>query len=579
MSKEQIKRLRKTYTAEFFRQNRLAAFLGILCAFVSALLNIVLSWFLQQLIDTANANGNPSRMTFLTFLALGIILIAALVLFIESRSVPRFLRRAMTQYKNQAMKDLLKKNLASFQKESSADYISALTNDAVQIQDTYLVNLFHGIELLLCFFSALALMIFYSPLLTVISIVLCLLPMILSLHQGKRLSSLAQAVSEKNSLYMSQVQDILQGFPVIKSFQAESHVLSLYREGNNQLEHKKEEQSRVSKQIGLLSYVGALTTQLGVSLIGGWMALSSMGLTGGMVLAFTNLMNFVLQPIRELPDLLAKRKAALALVDRLAQRLQENIREKGQPLPQLPGQAPHQVNLQLHQVHYAYEEGKPVLRGLTANLEAEKAYALVGGSGSGKSTLLQLLLGADSSYSGQILFNGKELRELDANAVFGAISLIQQQVFLFNATVEENISLFQEIPEEKLQMVMKEAGLEEFMGEEGRKKLCGENGNLLSGGQKQRISIARSLLRETPILLVDEATSSLDNQTAYQVTQSILNLKTYLRLVVTHRLEEKLLQQYDQILVLKEGKITEKGTFRELMDQKGYFYSLYTISQ
>ena len=123
------------------------------------------------------------------------------------------------------------------------------------------------------------------------------------------------------------------------------------------------------------------------------------------------------------------------------------------------------------------------------------------------------------------------------------------------------------------------SGLSEFIARRGSDALCGENGCNLSGGEKQRISIARSLLRKSPVLLMDEATAALDTQTAYRVVSSILDLKGLTRIVVTHSLDEKILGRYDQILTMKAGRIIESGTYEELMEKKGYFYSLYTISQ
>lgn len=126
---------------------------------------------------------------------------------------------------------------------------------------------------------------------------------------------------------------------------------------------------------------------------------------------------------------------------------------------------------------------------------------------------------------------------------------------------------------------MKLANLHEVLKAHGKEYLCGEGGSRLSGGEKQRISIARSLLRKSSILLVDEATAALDAETAYQVSSDILNLENITRIVVTHSLESSLLRRYDKVIVMKEGKIEETGTFEELMEKKGYFHALYTVSQ
>ena len=139
--------------------------------------------------------------------------------------------------------------------------------------------------------------------------------------------------------------------------------------------------------------------------------------------------------------------------------------------------------------------------------------------------------------------------------------------------------MFRPFPEEQVNEAIRLSGLSTFIAEKGADYLCGENGCFLSGGEKQRISIARSLLNQSRVLLVDEATAALDPETAYQVSSAILSLENVTRIVVTHNLDESLLKQYDGILVLKNGSIIEAGTFLDLLAAKGYFYSLFTISQ
>ncbi len=150
---------------------------------------------------------------------------------------------------------------------------------------------------------------------------------------------------------------------------------------------------------------------------------------------------------------------------------------------------------------------------------------------------------------------------------------------MFNATIKDNITMFREFPEEQIHEAIRLSGLSMLVEEKGEGYLCGENGSGLSGGEKQRISIARSLLKKSQVLLVDEATAALDAETAYQVSGAILGLEGVTSIVVTHALDEGLLKQYDGIITLKNGAIVESGTFEELIAEKGYFYSLFTISQ
>ena len=159
------------------------------------------------------------------------------------------------------------------------------------------------------------------------------------------------------------------------------------------------------------------------------------------------------------------------------------------------------------------------------------------------------------------------------------MSVIHQNVFVFNASIRDNVSMFREFPQEALDEAIRRAHLRELRDARGADYLCGENGKGLSGGEKQRVSIARSLLKKSSVLLVDEATAALDMQTAHQVSSDILDLTGMTRIVVTHSLEEALLRRYDGIFVLKNGTLAESGSFDELMQRKGYFYALFTVAQ
>lgn len=241
--------------------------------------------------------------------------------------------------------------------------------------------------------------------------------------------------------------------------------------------------------------------------------------------------------------------------------------------------AVHLVNaIELEHLSFGYEADKPVLKDVSLRFESGKKYAIVGGSGSGKSTLLNLLMGSYGGYEGSLTIDGIQMREISTDSLYDLTSLIGQSVFLFDDTLKNNITMFREFPAEQVEAAVKRSGLQQLVSERGMDYRCGENGVNLSGGERQRVSIARCLLRGTPVLLLDEATAALDNQTAFAVTGAILHLDGLTRIVVTHRLETALLEQYDGIIVLRDGQVLEQGTFGELMDRKGYFYSLFTLA-
>ena len=401
-------------------------------------------------------------------------------------------------------------------------------------------------------------MLWSSPVMTAIAIGVTILPLVASLLTGNKLQEAEKRVSERNKDFTAALHDCLSGFSVVKSFKAEKEVYKLFAESNRALEGDKFSKRRIKILVGMIGAVTGIFAQLGVFLIGAYLALSGYGLTPGVLIIFVNLMNFMIQPIAELPGLLASRKAALGLIDKLATALEKN--------PTSDGSA-------------TLSREKDVLHELSAEFKVGKAYAIVGGSGSGKSTLLHLLMAGSREYAGSILLDGTELRSIAPESLYETISAIQQNVFVFNASIKDNVSMFRSFPRQELDEAMRRAHLTGLIAERGEDYLCGEGGSGLSGGEKQRISIARSLLKKSSVLLADEVTASLDAQTAYQVTSDILDLHGMTRIIVTHTLEESLLRRYDGILVLKDGRIAEAGSFDELMEKKGYFFALFTVAQ
>ena len=187
-------------------------------------------------------------------------------------------------------------------------------------------------------------------------------------------------------------------------------------------------------------------------------------------------------------------------------------------------------------------------------------------------------MGYYRDYRGTVAIDGDDIKSFSADSIYDLMSLIDQKVFLFDDTIRNNITMFAPFSDEDVNRAIKLAGLDEVIRKRCEDYRCGENGNTLSGGERQRIAIARSLLKGSSVLLVDEATASLDNETARYVSSAILALKELTRIVVTHRLDESILKQYDGIVMLKNGIACEIGTFKELMEKRGQFYSLYMVA-
>ena len=214
------------------------------------------------------------------------------------------------------------------------------------------------------------------------------------------------------------------------------------------------------------------------------------------------------------------------------------------------------------------------------DIQKGEKIAIVGMSGSGKSTLLNLLLRFYDVTSGYISIDNQDLQDISSESLYNLMTVVQQDVYIFDDTLSANITLNQPFAEDDIKQAVQQSGLENYIleNELGLQTLCGENGANLSGGQKQRLSIARALIRKTPILLLDEATSSLDNQVTTEIENSILKIRDLTTLVVTHKLNETLLKKYDRILFMKDGDIVEDGSFDDLIYREGEFYKLFKLS-
>ena len=569
---KQNKKKSREFRRRLFYKNKICFIASVIMTIVMSFLNLMISWLIQQIMDSM-ANQNMQSAVRCAWIAVSVVIAYTVANAVYRAVYPRFLQRAMQQYRDYAFSRLTQKSLRSFSKEGTPLYVSALTNDCTSIENNYLAATFTLIEFLFCFLGALIMMLYYSPVMLVLAVALSFLPVAVSMTAGNRLTEQEKEISKKNERFVSIVNELLSGFPVIKSFRAETQASRLFSQRNEQAEEAKKNKRRTEQLISLLANDAGIIAQMGIFLAGAWLAISGKGVTAGVVIVFVQLMNYILNPISQVPLLWSNRKAAIALMEKLSDALSENVREEGRE--KLNG---FSEKIEVKDLTYGYEPESHVLKDLDVQFDEGKSYAIVGGSGSGKSTLLNLLMGSSSNYQGEICIDGVSIKNIESESLYQLMTSVQQNVFVFNDTIRNNVTMFHEFPDKEVTLALERSGLSEFIEKRGEDFVCGENGANLSGGERQRISIARALLRKSPILLVDEATAALDAATARAVSFSILNLVGMTRIVVTHRLEEAILRRYDKILVMKNGTICEQGNFDTLMQQKGQFYSLFQIA-
>ncbi|MBQ3237138.1 MAG: ABC transporter ATP-binding protein [Oscillospiraceae bacterium] len=569
------KSLQRQFTLQFWKGNRITFFIAITAYIFQVFVNLMISWLLQQFIDISSGINTGFTLLELTALSLAMIFMLVFCAVLIYFTKPKFISKAMRQYKDFAFSELMKKGISAFSKENTSVYISAFSNDAASIEQNYLLNIFNLVMDSLLFVGAFAMMLWYSPSLTFAAVLLAFLPIAASLAAGNKIAEAEKEVSVKNESFVSTLKDSLAGFSVIKSFKAEAAAIELFAKTDRTVEETKCRRKKLGTVLQMLGTGAGLISQFGIFIVCAYFAVSGKdGITPGVVMIFMQLMGLVTEPIGTVPEMLANRKSAAALIDKLANAINSNIRDEGKDVPAVLNDG-----IELKNLSFSYDGKEKILENVNFKFESGKSYAIVGASGSGKSTLLNLISGGNSGYSGTIAYDGTELCDISSTSLYDIISIIQQKVFVFNSSIRDNITMFRGFADNEIEKAASLSGLSELIAEKGKDFLCGENGSGLSGGECQRISIARSLIRKTPVLLVDEATAALDKETSFRIFGTLLSLDKLTRIIVTHDLDENLLKKYDCVLVLKNGKIIEHGRFEELMKKKEYFYSLFTVSQ
>jgi len=220
-----------------------------------------------------------------------------------------------------------------------------------------------------------------------------------------------------------------------------------------------------------------------------------------------------------------------------------------------------------------------VIKNISYKFKPGGKYAIVGGSGSGKSTLLRILMGYYDNYMGSACIGEYEIRDINRESLYQSLSVMHQNVFILDDTLRNNITLYNPYSDDEYEHVIKKAKLCELVASMASSANVGEGGNTLSGGERQRVAIARALIKGSKVLMMDEATSSLDNETAYDIENALVEMPDLTSIFVTHRYTKDILQKCDGILVMDKGELVESGTFDELYNKKEYFYSLYSVSE
>ena len=597
---------RNPLSQSFFQGNLKNLFMAVMGTTVLSVGILSVPQLMQILIDFLSGNHRYS-MHQIILMAIAVLLMVSFSGLCTYYFRTKFSTKAVFQYRKMAYHYLSKKKVTEFYGQNTAVYLSALNTDLQKIKEDFLDQIPILSQIVICGIGAVLVMIRYNFFLAMMACLISLIPFFAALFSGRKMEKIEENLSKENAEYLSFLKDFAVGFTIIKSYKVEGIFSALHDKICQKVEGRMEEREKCVEKINYFAAISGYITQFAILLLCAVVAYRSKSISVGTVLAFSRLINYIIDPVTELPGMLSKARTAYALSEQFWEKIgegeqeqkeqqeqkerqeQENSGEivkddyhkhidtdshkKALPIPALQG------DICFSHISFSYTPEKQVLKDFTLRVKEGEKLILLGASGSGKSSILKLLMGIERSQGGKISIGNRQLSTLPEESLFRSISYIQQEVFIFDGSIYENITLFQKYSEEELKQVIEKSGLKNLILEKGLDYPCGENGAALSGGERQRINIARSLLRKTPILLADEITAALDKENSYLVLDSLLSLENITEILVLHDLDSRILSRVDRICVFKEGEIVEEGIFSELMEKKGYFYSLFMMEQ
>lgn len=532
----------------------------------------IMSFTIKDLIDSC-ASQNLTLVYKNSMIILLYILTIVISSYISNIQWIKFIRSVMIDLKNDVFKKLSYRQKKEFDSANTASYMSLINNDLEMLQSSYFMNLFALFQIIISFLSASLSITMLNVYIGIIAIIFSFLPILIPYMFTKKLSVYKKNYSDSLSTFMEKSKDLFSGMSIIKSFNAQPQSYYIYKNKNIDVEQSRYKFHKFSLIVDILSIIASysvyfLTLALGIYLI------MKGKITIGTFIASFQLLNLVSSPILALTSQISSFKSVKLVKKKVEDILEEKeITNNGKVLECF------KKDIKFNNVTFMYESDRKVLDNITFTLKKGGKYILIGKSGSGKSTLFKLLLKYYDNYEGTIAIDNTDVKDINFDSLYNNISIIQQDVFMFDASISENITLFNNYSTDEIYNSIDKSGLKDFIDMLPNKaeSYIGENGNFISGGEKQRISIARSIIRNTPILILDEATSSLDKETSYNIEKTLLDMEDLTVIFITHKFSEDLLNSCDEIIVMDDGKIVEKGSYLQLLENHNYFYNLYNI--
>ena len=539
--------------------------------FIYISLEIGVAMFFGYVIDSASGaiNMQFSKVMIYTF---ALLITESVFKWIYEVMSYKFVAKMSLDTNIYIFNNLIKQDIESFYNNDVGDKISILTNDINTIETEYFRTFLNLVKSGFLFIFAFGTIFYVSYQMTIALMILSIISFVFGNIPMKNLKTFKEKFSNSQSEYTARTSEYFNGYETIKVFGLEKFISKVFYNNSKNVYDKGLAYQKRYSLVTMISYFFGGFTFLGGFVCGGYLAYKGF-ITLGQMIVCVQLTNHIVNPLMFAIESYGKFKSVDKILNKIENTL---ISEENVETTEIKD---FNNKISLEDVSFKYDD-KKVLENISFDFEKGKKYALVGLSGSGKSTLMKLISKRIKADEGKICIDGTDLDEISRNSIINLISTINQNVFLFKWIIYDNRTLCsKDYSEEKVKDVILKAELGKYLDRLYDKELISENANNLSGGEKQRISIARSLIKDTKIILADEILSSLDNEIAFSIEKGLLELENITLISVTHRLIKENLKQYDKILVLKDGKIEEKGNFEELMNFDSYFKKLYTISE
>ncbi len=524
---------------------------------IASVAGIIYAFVLSEVINQAVA-GNMRGLIRATVWGVVYIIAAVLCEYCYSRVQNRLLYYAKTSLKGDLFRSYFNKSSAEYENDNSAEYINEITNNVNTFAEVYFTNVLQLPMVFLEFVIAVALCIRIEPMMLLVIVAFSIVIAAVSKKCGEVLQKSTAAYAQGTGKYLAAVKDYLGGYRLIKNYHRDGAFIAMHEKENREIERLKEENGNDRAMYAKVNELLGLMSTLTIMGVAGVFAVKG-SFEVGIVLAFGQLAGKIMMPIMSASGIFVQLKSAKTLGQGFARTLN---REAGQK-EKKEKKAELVTAITAQGLGFTYQSGKDekaadkersgkVLDGVNLTFRKGGKYLLTGPSGTGKSTFLHLLAGMYDTYEGSLAYDGVEVRDIEEGSLHSMVSVVSQDVFLFNDTLRNNITLFDDgYGDGEIWRAVRLAGLEKLAeglsGEDGRglDAVVSENGKNFSGGEKQRINLARAILRRSPVLLLDEFTASLDADTAREVERGVLDLEDVTVIFVTHRVCEELAGRYD----------------------------------